>query len=143
MYDQARVWRFTGNPLGHGGLRFIGNPAGGSEERQDPVTQRAVYGRPDHAMVGRVKRKGVSNIYFTRKTRTCIRFVLEGRLVLVGLGLLYYKWSPSLVFFVGEYSLCLPLKPAHHSMIRPSINRQSGRRVLLLLWPACRITNEL
>ena len=87
MYDPARIWRFTGNPLGHGGLWFIGNPAGGSEERQDPVAQRAVYGRPDHAMVGRFKRKCVRNIYFTRKTRTCIRFVLEGRLVLILIGL--------------------------------------------------------
>ena len=52
MYDPARVWRFTGNPFGHGGLRFIGNPAGGSEERQDPVAQKAVYGRPVHVMVG-------------------------------------------------------------------------------------------
>ena len=43
MYDPARVWRFTDDPLGHGGLRFIGNPAGGSEERQDPVAQRAVH----------------------------------------------------------------------------------------------------
>ena len=55
MYDPARVWRFTDDPLGHGGLRIIGNPVGGSEERQDPVAQRAVYGRPDHAMVGRFK----------------------------------------------------------------------------------------
>ena len=43
MYDPARVWRFTGDPLGPGGLRFISNPAGGSEERQDPVAQRAVH----------------------------------------------------------------------------------------------------
>lgn len=83
MYDPARVWQFAGDPLGLGGLRFIGNPTGGSEERQDPVAHRAVYGRPDHAMVGRFKRKGVRNIYFTRKTRTCIRFVLEERLVLI------------------------------------------------------------
>ena len=66
MYDPARVWRFTGDPLGPGGLRFIGNPAGRSEERQDPVAQRAVYGRPDHAMVGRCKRKGIRNICLTR-----------------------------------------------------------------------------
>ena len=76
MYDPARVWRFTGDLLGHGGLRFIGNPAGRSEERQDPVTQRAVYGRPDHAMVGRFKRKGIFTLQRV-KTRTCIRFVLE------------------------------------------------------------------
>ena len=49
MYDPARVWRFTGNPLGHGGLRFIGNPAGGSEERQDPVARLAAHeGRFDY-----------------------------------------------------------------------------------------------
>ena len=57
MYDPARVWRFTGDPLRPGGLRFIGNPAGGSEERQDPVAQWAVYGRPDHAMEGRLREK--------------------------------------------------------------------------------------
>ena len=37
-------------------------------------------------------------------------YKLEGRVtcgVLVGLGLLYYKWSLSLASFVGEYSLCL------------------------------------
>ena len=29
-------------------------------------------------------------------------------------------------------------------MVEPAfMNRQTGRRVLLLLWPACRITNEL
>ena len=77
MYDPARVWRFTDDLLGHGGLRFIGNPAGRSEERQDPVTQQAVYGRPDHTMVGRFKRKDKRSICLTRKTRTCIRFVLE------------------------------------------------------------------
>ena len=87
MYDPARVWRFTGDLLGHGGLRFIGNPVGGLEERKDPVAQRAVYGRPDHAMVGRFKRKGKRSICLTRKTRTCIRFVLEGRLVLILKGL--------------------------------------------------------
>ena len=43
MYNPAGVWRFTGDPLGPGGLRFIGNPARGSEERQDPVAQRAVH----------------------------------------------------------------------------------------------------
>mgnify|MGYP005821569919 CR=1 FL=1 len=44
-------------------------------------------------------------------------YMLKGRvtrLVLVGLGLLYYKWSPSLASFVGEYSLCFPHKPAHY-----------------------------
>ena len=65
MYDPARVWRFTGDPLGPGGLRFIGNPIGRSEERQDPVAQRAVYGRPDHAMVGWFKMKGIRNICLT------------------------------------------------------------------------------
>ena len=71
MYDPSRVWRFTGNPLGHGGLRFIGNPAGGSEERQDPVAQRAVHERPAHVMVGRFKRKtqGIFS-YKGSKTRT-------------------------------------------------------------------------
>ena len=44
-------------------------------------------------------------------------YKLKGRvtsLLLVGLGLLYYKWSPSLASFVGEYSLCFPHKLAHH-----------------------------
>ena len=86
MYDPARVWRFTGNPLGHGGLRFIGNPAGGSEERQDPVAQRAVYGRPDHAMVGRFKRRREEYLLYKENPDlypVCIR----DRLVLVLLGL--------------------------------------------------------
>ena len=42
---------------------------------------------------------------------------LEGRVtcvVLVGLGLFYNKWNPSLASFVREYSLCFPHKPAHH-----------------------------
>ena len=43
MYDPARVGRFTGDPFGPGGLRFIGNPTGRSEERQDLVAQRAVH----------------------------------------------------------------------------------------------------
>ena len=43
MYDPARVWRLTGDPLGPGSLRFIGNPAGGCEERQDLVAQQAVH----------------------------------------------------------------------------------------------------
>ena len=37
-------------------------------------------------------------------------YMLKGwltSLVLLGLGLLYYKWSPSLASFVEEYSLCL------------------------------------
>ena len=63
-------------------------------------------------------------------------YKLEGRVtygVQIGLGLLYYKWSPSLASFVEKYSLCFPHKPAHHSMIRPSINRPLGHRVLSLL----------
>ena len=67
MYDPARVWRLTGNPFGPGGLRFIGNPAGGSEERQDPVAQRAVHGRRARIMVGRLKMKGIRNIFLQRK----------------------------------------------------------------------------
>ena len=54
MYDPAGVWRFTGDPLGPSGLRFIGNPAGGSEERQDPVAQRAVHERPVYVNGGPV-----------------------------------------------------------------------------------------
>src|SRR5215216_5059273 len=61
-------------------------------------------------------------------------YKLEGRVtcgVLVGLGLLYYKWNPSLASFVTEYSLYL--KPAHHNMSRPSMSRLLGHRVLSLL----------
>ena len=41
--DPADTWRFTGDPFGPGGSRLIGNPAGGCEERQDLVAQRAVH----------------------------------------------------------------------------------------------------
>ncbi len=43
MYDPARVWRFTGDPFGPGGLQLIGNPAGGPEEQQDPAACLAVH----------------------------------------------------------------------------------------------------
>ena len=71
MYDPAGVWRLTGDPLGPGGLWFIGNPAGGLEERQDPMAQWAVHERPAHVMVGRFKRKtyGIFS-YKGSKTRT-------------------------------------------------------------------------
>ena len=41
-----------GDPLGPGGLRFIGNPAGGAEERQDPVAQNAARGKVDLCYCG-------------------------------------------------------------------------------------------
>ena len=76
MYDPARVWRFIGDPLGPGGLRFIGNPTGESEERQDPVAQWVVYGRPDHAMVGRFMRKA-QGIFFYKGSKTRTPLVIE------------------------------------------------------------------
>ena len=69
MYDPARVWRLTGDPPEP--RQPISDSAGGSDDRQDPVAQRAVHGRPDHAMVGRFMRKaqGIFS-YKGSKTRT-------------------------------------------------------------------------
>ena len=51
----------------------MGDPASGSEERQDPVAQKAVYGRPVHVMVGQFMRKaqGIFS-YKGSKTRTLL-----------------------------------------------------------------------
>ena len=49
------------------GWRFISDPAGGTEERQDLEAQKAIHGRPTRAMVGWLKMKGIRNISLTRK----------------------------------------------------------------------------
>ena len=56
--------------------------------QMDDKAQGARPRRPAHVMVGRFTRKGVRTFILQGvKTWTCIRFVLEGRLVLVLIGL--------------------------------------------------------
>ena len=64
-------------------------------------------------------------------------------IVLVGLGLLYYKWSPSLSSFVGKYSLCFSHKPAHPPWRDPAFRKlPSGPPGLVTVYPARRVTSE-
>ena len=66
MYDPARVWRFTGDPLGLGGLletrvTLGDSPATGqTDDMAQGPEGRFIF------LVGKFKRKGMRNIYLTR-----------------------------------------------------------------------------